>query len=163
MIDPDRLAHLLDQHAAALELYAAQWTDQPADVVQEAFLQLVRSHPLPERIVPWLYRVVRNGALSAARSRSRRQKHEQIAAELQNELTGTATDAETFDARTAAEMLQRLPETEREIVVARIWGQLTFDEIAELAGLSRSTVHRQYLSALKHLRRLLGVPCEPSL
>ncbi len=32
-MDPDLLGNLLDQHAAALELYARQWCDTPEDVV----------------------------------------------------------------------------------------------------------------------------------
>jgi hypothetical protein len=37
-MDPDLLGNLLDQHAAALELFARQWCDVPEDVVQDAFL-----------------------------------------------------------------------------------------------------------------------------
>ena len=39
-MDSDLLGRLLDQHAAALTLYARQWCDTPEDVVQEAFLKL---------------------------------------------------------------------------------------------------------------------------
>jgi hypothetical protein len=41
-LTPDLLGRLIDAHAAALELFAAQWTDRTADVVQEAFIQLLR-------------------------------------------------------------------------------------------------------------------------
>ena len=68
-VTPERLAELLDAHAAALELFAAQWTQAPADAVQEAFVELARQPELPRNIVAWLYRVVRNRALSEARAR----------------------------------------------------------------------------------------------
>ena len=44
---PELLARLLDQHAAALALYARQWCDSPEDVVQDALLELVRQPKLP--------------------------------------------------------------------------------------------------------------------
>ncbi len=75
LMDPELLERLLDEHEAALQLYAAQWTDAPEDSVQEALLKLVRQETLPQQIVPWLYRVVRNQALSMARSARRRRRH----------------------------------------------------------------------------------------
>ena len=65
---PELLGRLLDAHGAALELYAAQWTDAAADIVQEAFVELIRRNRVPDRTVPWLYRVVRNRAINAARA-----------------------------------------------------------------------------------------------
>jgi hypothetical protein len=41
-IPPESIVRLFDRYAAALELYAAQWVATPADVVQEAFLRLVK-------------------------------------------------------------------------------------------------------------------------
>src|SRR5437763_352252 len=67
---PERLGFLLDRHAAALELYARQWCALPEDVVQEAFLKLARQVTPPAQPLAWLYRVVRNGAISAGRAES---------------------------------------------------------------------------------------------
>jgi hypothetical protein len=50
-MDPERLVSLFDKHAAALELYAAQWADAPADIVQEAFIRLVQQDPMPKQFV----------------------------------------------------------------------------------------------------------------
>jgi len=72
----ETLTRLLDQHTAALVLYARQWCDAPEDVVQEAFLALLREPAVPENVVGWLYRVVRNRAINASRSSGRRQRHE---------------------------------------------------------------------------------------
>jgi hypothetical protein len=43
----------------------------------------------------------------------------------------------------------------REVIVARFWGGLTFDQIARLQGCSLTTAHRRYRDGLS---RLLG-PC----
>jgi hypothetical protein len=73
-------ARLIDAHAAALVQYARQWCGAPEDVVQEAFVKLVRQRRPPEDAVAWLYRVVRNGALDAAKMARRRQRRESAAA-----------------------------------------------------------------------------------
>jgi RNA polymerase sigma factor (sigma-70 family) len=155
-ISPELIARLFDRHAAALELFAAQWVAAPADVVQEAFLQLVRQGRVPDRPVAWLYRVVRNGAVSAARRDSRRQRNEGIAsgqARLRLETEGESP----LDAELAARALEALPDEKREVVVARIWGGLTFEEIAEFAEISSSEAHRRYEAGLAALRKNMGV------
>ena len=62
-IEPDALGRLYRQHAPALRLYARQWPGAGEDLVQDAFVKLARQSPPPEQVLPWLYRVVRNGAL----------------------------------------------------------------------------------------------------
>ena len=46
-MDSDQLGRLIDQHAAALELYARQWSDAAEDVVQVAFLKLAQQGRSP--------------------------------------------------------------------------------------------------------------------
>ena len=70
-LDPNLLEELMRKHGAALELFAGQWTTMPEDCVQEAFLQLVREPKTPDRPLAWLYRVVRNRAISWRRSATR--------------------------------------------------------------------------------------------
>ncbi len=155
---PEQLTRLLDEHSAALVLYAQQWCGAPQDVVQNAFLQLMRQRPVPENVVGWLYRVVRNGAISASRSDQRRTRHERAAAHL-GEPWLTAADGERIDAAAATAALRTLPIEQRETIVSRLWGGLTYHEIAKLTGTSKSTVHRRYLAGLTALRERLGEEC----
>src|SRR4029077_3170388 len=76
VMGPEPLGRLMDAHGAALVLYARQWCASPEDVVQEAFVKLAVQRSPPAEVVGWLYRVVRNGALSAARAEQRRRRHE---------------------------------------------------------------------------------------
>ena len=153
-IPPERLSRLLDEHASALELYARQWCESPADVVQEAFVELARQQPTPDRPVPWLFRVVRNRALTARRSTNRRKRHEARAA-LENWFE------ESFDlpldGASATAALQGLPDEQREAIVAHLWGGLSFEEIGHISGASSSTAHRRYALGLEQLRKKLGV------
>jgi len=66
VMGPEHLARLVDEHAAALVLYARQRCANPEDVVQEAFLRLVEQRQAPDSPAAWLFRVVRNLAVSAS-------------------------------------------------------------------------------------------------
>jgi RNA polymerase sigma factor (sigma-70 family) len=158
VMGPEVLAQLVDVNAAALVLYARQWCDAPEDVVQEAFVKLARQRQPPDRVVAWLYRVVRNGSLSAARAARRRRKHETEAASRAPPWF-VPSPAARLDAEAATAALQALPPEQRETVVAHLWGGLTFEQIGELTGVSSSTAHRRYLAALSALRERLETPC----
>ena len=161
-IGPELLTRLLDEHSGALVLYAQQWCDTPEDVVQEAFLRLMREEIVPGNVVGWLYRVVRNGAISASRSARRRSRHESEAAR-NREPWFTGPKGEGLDAATATRLLEALPIEQRETVVARLWGGLSFNEIAGLTGASTSKAHRRCQSGLDALRERLGVACPKNI
>ena len=158
---PEQLGPLIDRLAAPLELYARQWCDSPEDVVQEAFLKLADQADAPRHPDAWLFRAVRNGAINAGIARRRRQRHEAEAAAagawFENDTVHPSIIDQAVDPESAQEALQDLPEDQREILVAHLWGSLTFEEIAGIAGTSASSAHRIYQSALKTLRARLGV------
>jgi RNA polymerase sigma factor (sigma-70 family) len=165
-MDSDWLGGLVDRYAAALELYARQWCDAPEDVVQEAFLKLVAQRPRPDQPGAWLFRVVRNGAINAAVAARRRRHHEAEArgtAAVWLEAGGDASAGpESLDAEAASAALQSLALEQREVIVAHLWGGLTFDQIGELSGCSSSTAHRVYAAGLSAIRERLGVTCRKS-
>ena len=158
MMGAELLGRLFDEHAAALVLYARQWCATPEDVVQEALLTLAGQKKPPDRPVAWLFRVVRNGAISAARSSKRRKYHEGVAATRTPAWFAPAEGA-AMDGATATTALQTLPLEQREIIVAHLWGGLTFEQIGELAGTSSSTAHRFYMAGLAALRERLRIEC----
>ena len=154
---PDDFVRLLDRHGPALLLYARQWCDTPEDVVQEAFLKLVSLRQPPRSLVPYLYRIVRNAALDARKAARRRQQRESATARpirwfVEPEIEG-------LDAAAAVAALQHLPEEEREVIVARLWGGLSFEDIAAVAGCSASTAFRRYNAGIDALREELRIPC----
>lgn len=153
--DQELLSRFLDEHGAALVLYAQQWSGGPEDVVQEAFIQLMQQRPLPKNVVGWLYRVVRNGAISASRAEARRVRHETSVVRCSEPWFKSALD-DRIDANAAAIALKLLPIEEREVVVLRIWSGRSFEEIAELIGKSTSTAHRRFETGLNSLRQALA-------
>ncbi|TWT39116.1 RNA polymerase sigma factor [Blastopirellula retiformator] len=66
------IGQLLDRYTEALTLYARQLCPDPEDAVQCAFVKLTRQSSPPTNCAAWLYRVVRNEALTQSRGVSQR-------------------------------------------------------------------------------------------
>ena len=146
----------MHDHGAALELFAAQWTLVPEDCVQEAFLKLMQQRHMPENVLAWLYRVVRNRSISWRRTYQRRRRREStVAAERSSWFTSPRWSSVELEEVTAA--LREIDEEQREVVIARIWGGLAFEQIAIVVKTSTSTAHRRYEAGLQQLRERLGV------
>ncbi len=149
-IEPQTLGQLYRRHAPALLLYARQWGGRAEDLVQEAFVRLAQQCPPPENVLAWLYGVVRNVAREASRADARRRRREEWSSSP--EAWFAAAD-DRLDAQEASRLLADLPLELREVIVARLWGGLTFEEVAGLVGCSLPTAHRRYQTALTELRK----------
>ena len=156
-MDAATLTAIVDRHAPGLTLYARQWSTAPEDIVQEAFVKLALQKTPPEPLVPWLYLVVRNGALAAARSQQRRAKHE-LRAAGQQPTWFMASDESALDVAAVAESLRTLPAELREAITLHLWAGLGFAEIGKVMRCSASSAHRWYQAGLERLRERLA-PC----
>ena len=156
------LKRLYEHHAPALILYARIWCRFPDDAVQEAMIELARQSEMPPDPVAWLYQAVRFRAINLHRGDQRRTNREHDAA-CQREPFFVAAASDDFDTDEVEDALRHLSVADREIVVAKIWGGLTFDKIAELTRQSSSTVHRRYHTSLETMKqKLSGITCEDS-
>ena len=163
MIDADQLSALFDAHAVQTVLYARQWLDRAAaeDVVQEVFVRLMLQGIVPANLKAWIFKAVRNEAISQARSSSRRRRREQEApGERWFEPASNHSMSDAIDAAAASDALQALPAMQREVIVLRTWGQLTLKEVAAVTGSSTSTVFDQYRAGISALREQMGVSCQ---
>lgn len=151
------LVRLIDRHAAPLVLYARQWCDAPEDVVQDSFVKLARQRRLPDDVPAWLYRVVRHGALDASKIARRRQRRESAVARPVRWFVEPEVDG--LDAEGAVAALEHLEQERREVIVAHLWGGLSFEQIGAVAGCSASTAYRRYAAGVDDLRKRLGVAC----
>ena len=150
----EELVGIVDKRYSALLLYARSWNVKDAeDIVQEAFVKLVEQPKRPENPEAWLCKTIRNAAISRHRKSERQKKHE---TESTRQKPDWFVPSDALPAMEAAEKLAELPNQQREIVVLRIWNQLSFDEIAELTGTPKTSVFRIYTEALQELRRRLS-------
>ena len=155
----DRWTTLFDQHAAALVLFARQWVASHADaedVVQEAFVRFWRSHGQVAEPAAYLFATVKHCALDWQRSRSRRSKREERAArpETTEIFAGPLEQQERRAAIEAALVL--LPDKQREVVVMKIWGGLSFPQIATALKIPVDTAASRYRYALAKLQKELS-------
>ncbi len=152
-----------DHLAPQLVLYARQLVDSKADaedVVQQAFVRWWRRFPDGDTAhIPLLYAAVRTIALD-----QRRSDHRRVNREAKSEIAVAGENAPAFDPKlehkeTAAivdKALQTLPEDQREVITLKLWGDLTFNEIAAMTGSSINTIAGRYRYALQALHKKLG-------
>jgi RNA polymerase sigma-70 factor, ECF subfamily len=143
------------QHGARLLLCARQWTrsfGDAEDVLQEAFVRFWRhQRKVPGDPVALVLTSIRRAATDLARANQRRALRETAALEPQEPFfEPNSSDDERRQA--IEDALRRLPPEQREVLVLKIWGERTFDEIGETLGVSPNTAASRYRYALASLR-----------
>ncbi len=118
---------------------------------------MLPNEPGPTDPPAWLYRVVRNAALDAAKMARRREKREATA---KPDCWFVEPEIDGLDAEHAVQALGRLPDELRETIVARLWGGLTFEQIAAVSGVSASSAFRRYEAGIASLQEALGESCQ---
>lgn len=150
------LTELYDLAAPRLVRYAVTLTrnqHDAEDVLQAAFVRIARN---PERLStahhpwPYLLRVVRNEALRVIQNRRSQSIVE----------TPSACVVHTeFDQQDVAESvrkaLRQLPPMQAEVVVLKIWENMTFAQIGAVLETSQNTAASRYRYALEKLTMLL--------
>ena len=164
--DTEALATLMRTHTEPLIAYAVTIVgsvDGAQDVVQDVFIRVwQRRDTLNEDvpIVPYVFRAVRNGALDARRQTRRASARDETAAELGVGVpSGEATPdvaVETDElSRVTAHVLATLPVGCRDIFLLIRRGGLTYQQAADVLGVSISTVKTQMGRAVAALGRVV--------
>lgn len=148
-------------YGGRLLLFARQWASSAAgaeDIVQEAFVRFWRSpHRKEADAHVQLFAMVRRAGLDAVRRTLRREARERRAGEMEAPVCWfePAGDEQTRGAEIQS-ALEQLPSEQREVVVLKIWGELTFEQIARSLEISPNTAASRYRYALETLRRVLN-------
>jgi RNA polymerase sigma factor (sigma-70 family) len=160
-IDSERLSEWYDAYSDRLMLYARTWLPEHAaqDAVQVAFTRLMSRTAPPADAPSWLFRTVRNEAITRLRRKARHRWHDRRLSRQQPGWFESRCD-DLIDARTAQEILMTLEAPQREVVVLRIWGQMSLQEIAGVVGASLTTVHSRYKAALAAIRKRMERSCK---
>lgn len=147
-------------HGPKLLLCARQWTNSAADaedVVQDGFVRYWRrQRGLGGEPIALVLTSIRRAALDRARSERRRDQREQSVggAEAERWFEPIAGPDDRTQMLEAA--LRRLPEAQRDVVVFKIWGDLTFEQIGLQLEISPHTAASRYRYALESLRNQLS-------
>ncbi len=130
------------------------------DVVQETFVKLHRELKFnrPENLKAWLFTVCRNRSLDILRKNKRMTVTDTEVLETVGDdaQPNPAKLAERHDAHDRAlQLLDRLPENQREVIRLKFQGDLSYKEISEITSLSIGNVGYLLHHGLKRLRELM--------
>lgn len=157
-LESKELEQLVAQHRAPLRLLAATICKSPEDAVQQAFVKLVTLQQSPNNPAGWLYQVVKNNAITLHQTEKRRKKRETFAGIQSNQQKQLSQSSRTaIDFEQLHEALKLMSEESRQILIARVWGDVPFESLADQFNCSSSTAHRKYQQALEQLRAHLGL------
>ncbi len=151
------LAALYDEHAPAvyrLVIAMLGSSSDAQDAVSEVFLRAARCD----------FRRIRNPRaylLASARHQAismlRRRQRETLVDPLDSRFFHTARldERQAFFAHRVAAALRELPAQQREVIVLKVYEQMTFAEIAAITKTPANTVASRYRYAVEKLRRAL--------
>jgi RNA polymerase sigma-70 factor, ECF subfamily len=141
--------------APGLVLFARQFVRTSADaedIVQDAFVRFWRKeHSIENRGL--LYATVRTVALDLLRRDTRRARREANASLEMEHVTVPQFDFDDGGQQELAAAVDLLPVEQREVLVMKIWNELTFAEIGQALGISQNTAASRYRYALAALKK----------
>lgn len=151
------LSQLYEEYSASLFYYAMSLLKKESDaeeVLQNLFLGLVRQKTYLRQIQQlkgYLFAGVRKEAFKLLRSQNRyTQKLEEL-----TQLSGLVPQENSSygeeEANQLEQILQEIPEEQREVVVLKHFSQLTFQEIANVLEISQDTAASRYRYGLQKI------------
>jgi RNA polymerase sigma-70 factor (ECF subfamily) len=162
MPDESDLQRLYDEHAQALFAFLLNFTrdeDDTRDLLQEIFIRLARQPGLLRGVREeraFLIRLAHNAAIDLMRRRGTRQKYQdQLAGELPPVFATAENPDEAEFRQSVSRALAELPPEQRAVVHLKLWGNLTFEQIAEALDLPPNTAASRYRYGLDKLRERL--------
>ncbi|MGC4059243.1 MAG: sigma-70 family RNA polymerase sigma factor [Chitinophagaceae bacterium] len=136
------------------------------DLFQDAFLKMVRKmregqYAEQGKFLPWASRIAHNLCMDHFRRTKRRLPIVMTNGDdLLEFLAGPESrtpDIETRQTeRGLTQLLERLPEEQREVIVMRIYGEMSFKEIAGITNVSINTALGRMRYGLINMRKMIG-------
>lgn len=163
----DWVRQILERYEAPLVRYACGIVGEiecARDVVQDTFLMLCRQDPgqIGDYVVPWLYKVCRNRALDVRRKENPMQPLEET--DLNTRASRNPGPSALFEHKEALEqalgIIAGLPPAQREVLLLKLEGDLSYKQIAEITGLSSSNVGFILHTAIQKIRERMKTPAE---
>lgn len=135
------------------------------DLFQDVMIKVVRmiragKYNEEGKFLPWVVRIARNLAIDHFRKVQRNPiQHESEDYDIFNTIQRSESSSEDQiiseeNARYMRELIQQLPEKQREVLIMRSYAELSFKEIAALTNVSINTALGRMRYALLNLRKL---------
>lgn len=160
----------LRRHVAQLLLFARQQSRSPEDaedILQDALIRLARKEASGEFVggqeawLSYVFASIRRLAVDYGRKSDRRQRREDEASAADSMEDACSdpwfsSDAADEELKLLMEAhLKKIPSKFSEVIVLKIWGEQTFQQIAETLEISQNTVASRYRYGIDLLRKAL--------
>lgn len=178
--DAELVQSFIEGHASSLETLIHRYKDKiytgifmlvkdqftAEDIFQDTFLKIIRTirsgrYAEQGKFLPWAMRVAHNLCMDHFR-KVRQQVPVTLSdgTDLAELLGGTEDSASTAMEKrqvhnTIRQLIERLPEEQREVIVLRIYADLSFKEISDLTKVSINTALGRMRYGLINLRKMI--------
>jgi len=159
---PADIERLYDEHAQALFAFLLNFTRHEADthdLLQELFVKLANRPELLDNVRDeraFLLRLAHNLAIDLIRRRGTREKNYEQLANVPAPIFAPAAEPDERAFREAlSAALGEIPSDQRAVVHLKLWGGLTFEQIAALLGIPLNTAASRYRYGIDKLRHRL--------
>ena len=126
------------------------------DLVSDIFIKVLerigKFDPAKGSFSSWLYRVARNHMIDSHRTKRSAISLEGVDPSDEGLQSEGVEDVVLF--RQAAKLLEGLKADQREVVVMRVWDELSYSEIAAITGKSQAAAKMSFKRAIENLRRI---------
>ena len=164
--DQAAVGELFRRHAPAIFAFLVRRTgdrELAEDLTSTVFLEAWRKRRevrlSGDSALPWLYGVAVNCARNAGRSMRR---HRGALARLTLERPPAADDAASRQLADVLSLLERLPEEQRDVILACAWTGLSYEEAALALGIPVGTVRSRLSRARAQIGELRAVAGHPA-
>ena len=145
------LERVYRKHGSALLVFATAISGERSraqDAVHQVFLRLIEDGGLRQAVdvKAYLFACVRNAVLNDLKARRRHVALDYECAWFD------PPDKDYAAERNLRRAMAALPDDQQQVIVLRVWGELTFPQIGELLDISSNTAASRYRYALAKLR-----------
>lgn len=159
--DSEYWASFFEREHRRLCTVAIAWlgnADDALDLVQDVLVRFVERSVCVDAPLAYCVQAIRNAAIDRLRRRQRLPKCEPLGPACEAIVDVAAANSEAQ--RHAAEFVQlaiaQLKPAEREVIVMKVYAQLTFAEIADILSTPQGTVATHYRRGLEAMRKMHG-------
>lgn len=136
------------------------------DIFQDTFVKVIRTLKAGKyneegKFLPWVMRIAHNLVIDHFRKNNRMPKYNDTGElSIFSILTDDSLNIENKIIKSQAEtdvkvLLEELPEDQKEVLVMRLYNDMSFKEISEISGVSINTALGRMRYALMNLRKLV--------
>ena len=146
----------LNKYGPQLLLFARTQTrceEDAEDLLQEAITESAKKNEGKTPDLPLVYATIRRRAIDLARKNDRRTAREEMVTDQSDTYWFDNTIEQNEMAQVIDQSIKKIPEKFREILILKIWGEMTFAQIAETLNIPLNTAASRYRYGLEILKR----------